>query len=122
MICKDIETYVAWPVKSSNPYLAVRGIFFDETPQQYDAHSFAYLQKLTEFVKGPHGLGSDSYVSDHLFPLSSFVPSIFILYLREGFFYHPCVYISHFPNSMIHFRAPMWLVLPEEAAFALDIV
>ncbi|KAJ5116372.1 hypothetical protein N7456_000720 [Penicillium angulare] len=62
MICRDIETYAAWPVKSANPDLAVRGIFFDETPQQYDANSFAYLQGLSEFVRGPRGLGSDSYI------------------------------------------------------------
>lgn len=62
LVRKDIETYAAWPSNSSNPDLAVRGIFFDETPQQYDAKSLAYLQALTAFVKGVPGLGPDHFV------------------------------------------------------------
>ncbi|EAW09379.1 spherulation-specific family 4 protein [Aspergillus clavatus NRRL 1] len=59
---RDIETYAAWPTQSSNANLAVRGIFFDETPQQYDADILAYLRELTDVVKGTSGLGPDHYV------------------------------------------------------------
>ncbi|KAJ5738391.1 hypothetical protein N7493_001546 [Penicillium malachiteum] len=62
LICRDIETYAAWPIKSCNPNLAVRGIFFDETPQQYDAHHIAYFQKLTQFVKNQNEFGPNPYV------------------------------------------------------------
>ncbi|RJE23052.1 Cell surface [Aspergillus sclerotialis] len=62
LVRKDIETYAAWPTNSSNPDLAVRGIFFDETPQQYDAKALAYLQSLTSFVKKMPGLGPDNFV------------------------------------------------------------
>jgi hypothetical protein len=60
---KDIQTYADWPTNSSNPNLAVRGIFFDETPQQYDAQTFTYLEGLTDFVKDLDGLGPDNFVS-----------------------------------------------------------
>lgn len=57
---KDIQTYADWPTNSSDPNLAVRGIFFDETPQQYDSQTLKYLQGLTDFVKD---LGPDQFVS-----------------------------------------------------------
>lgn len=63
LVRRDIETYANWPSISSNPNLAVRGIFVDETPQQYDAGSLAYLQNLTHFAKGLHGFGVDPFVS-----------------------------------------------------------
>ncbi|CAI7606686.1 unnamed protein product [Penicillium glandicola] len=59
---KDIQTYADWPTNSSNPNLAVRGIFFDETPQQYEAQTLTYLQGLTDFVKDLKGLGPDQFV------------------------------------------------------------
>jgi hypothetical protein len=62
LVRRDIETYAAWPTNSSNPALAVRGIFFDETPQQYDEDALAYLQELTDVVKNTPGLGPDHYV------------------------------------------------------------
>lgn len=63
----DIETYAAWPTISANPKLAVRGIFFDETPQQYNASDLAYLEELTSVVKNTPGLGPDHFVSLTLF-------------------------------------------------------
>ncbi|KGO69940.1 Spherulation-specific family 4 [Penicillium italicum] len=59
---EDIQTYADWPTNSSNPNLAVRGIFFDETPQQYDAQTLTDLQGLTDFVKDLKGLGPDQFV------------------------------------------------------------
>ncbi|KAJ5801213.1 CAZyme family GH135 [Penicillium psychrosexuale] len=59
---KDIQTYADWPTNSSDPNLAVRGIFFDETPQQYEAQTLTYLQGLTDFVKGLKALGPDQFV------------------------------------------------------------
>lgn len=68
LVRKDIETYAAWPTNSSNPNLAVRGIFFDETPQQFNASALNYLQNLTDFVKDTPGLGPDHYVRATLSP------------------------------------------------------
>lgn len=74
LVRRDIETYAAWPTNSSNPKLAVRGIFFDETPQQYDLNTLAYLQELTAVVKSHPGLGPDNYVREtflSIFPVFS---------------------------------------------------
>lgn len=65
---KDIQTYADWPNNSSNPSLAVRGIFFDETPQQYEAQTLTYLQGLTDFVKDLKDLGPDQFVSVAILP------------------------------------------------------
>lgn len=63
LVRKDIETYAAWPTESTNSDLAVRGIFFDEAPQQYSAQSLTYLQNLTDLVKELKGFGSNGFVS-----------------------------------------------------------
>ena len=65
LVRKDIETYAGWPTNSSTPDLAVQGIFFDETPQQYDVNALAYLEELRDFVRGAPGLGPDNYVCSH---------------------------------------------------------
>ncbi|PKY07970.1 cell surface spherulin 4-like protein [Aspergillus campestris IBT 28561] len=77
LVRRDIETYAAWPEKSSNPDLAVRGIFFDETPQQYSDKALAYLQNLTDFVKATPGLGPDNFVVHNpgVIPDSRYLPS-----------------------------------------------
>ncbi|KAL4870852.1 hypothetical protein BDV12DRAFT_45013 [Aspergillus spectabilis] len=62
LVRRDIETYAAWPTNSADPNLAVRGIFFDETPQRYDADDFAYLEELTSVVRNTPGLGPDNFV------------------------------------------------------------
>ncbi|KAJ5930605.1 hypothetical protein N7466_006098 [Penicillium verhagenii] len=63
-VYRDIKTYAEWPNKSGNPDLAVRGIFFDETPQQYSVHSLAYLQNLTQLTKDLKALGSNPYYQE----------------------------------------------------------
>lgn len=92
LVRKDIETYAAWPVNSSNPDLAVRGIFFDETPQQYDEGALAYLQELTGVVKNTPGLGPDHYVCP--FPHFSFFG---LYYMSYGvlFFFSPLFTLSY---------------------------
>lgn len=67
LVRKDIETYAAWPTQSANRSLAVNGIFFDETPQQFDANALAYFQELTALVKQSKGLEPENYVS--VFPV-----------------------------------------------------
>lgn len=80
LIRKDIQTYADWPANSSNPNLAVRGIFFDETPQEYKDETLDYLQGLTDFVKNLKSLGPDQFVSviapKCLFTLRSLVHAI----------------------------------------------
>jgi len=62
MVLKDVEAYANWPKESTNPGLAVRGIFFDEIPQHYSAIAAKYLQELTASVKKLPGLGPDNFV------------------------------------------------------------
>ncbi|KAL4882771.1 cell surface spherulin 4-like protein [Aspergillus karnatakaensis] len=62
LVRRDIETYAAWPTTGADPNLAVRGIFFDETPQRYDAADFAYLEELASLVRTTPGLGPDNFV------------------------------------------------------------
>ncbi|OXV07814.1 hypothetical protein Egran_04418 [Elaphomyces granulatus] len=61
-VYQDIQTYANWPTAGLNPTLAVHGIFFDETPQQYDDASMTYLRDLTRAVKRKGGLGPDNFV------------------------------------------------------------
>ncbi|KAL4782043.1 Spherulation-specific family 4 [Aspergillus varians] len=62
LVRNDIETYAAWPAVSANPKLAVRGIFFDETPQQYHDDDLAYLEELNAIVRNTLGLRPDNFV------------------------------------------------------------
>jgi len=62
LVRRDVETYAGWPINGSNQDLAVQGIFFDETPQEYDDRALGYLQELRGMVKGSSGLGPDNYV------------------------------------------------------------
>jgi hypothetical protein len=62
LVRQDIQTYAAWPSQSSNSSLAVNGIFFDETPQQFDANALAFYQELTTLVKQSKGLGPENFV------------------------------------------------------------
>jgi hypothetical protein len=90
-IRNDIQTYADWPTNSSNPNLAVQGIFFDETPQQYDAQILTYLQGLTDFIKDLEGLGPDKFVSAILKTPNCYLtiqPPCLLLYI--------CIYISLF--------------------------
>lgn len=66
LVRRDIQTYAAWPATSSNPKLAVRGIFFDETPQKYSVNSWNYLRNTEDLVRGLDGFGSDPFVSCNL--------------------------------------------------------
>ena len=106
---KDIQTYADWPTNSSNPNLAVRGIFFDETPQQYEAQTLTYLQGLTDFVKDLKDLGPDQFVSiailpklyslpHTIHPLSRIILDLFFRFfivLSSFAFLIPSVYYSH---------------------------
>lgn len=82
LVRRDIETYAAWPNASSNPDLTVRGIFFDETPQEYSDQSHAYLQNLTDLVKDLDGFGPEPFVSCN-FPWQSL--SVLFLFLSFMF-------------------------------------
>ena len=85
-VYQDIQTYANWPTAGLDPTLTVHGIFFDETPQQYDDASMTYLQNLTRAVKRKHGLGPDNFVSPpHTAVIQSY--SLYImLFLLSGSF------------------------------------
>lgn len=76
LVIKDVETYANWPAQSSNPKLAVNGIFFDETPQEFNASALEYLKDLTDSVKGLANLGPENFVSE------VFLHSLSMLYYR----------------------------------------
>lgn len=103
LVRKDIETYAAWPTKSSNPALAVRGIFFDETPQQYDADALAYLEDLTEVVKNTEGFGPDPLVSPCLFAYDCYrlYRCILRFTVTSLFFRHGRFPLSHCTRSIL---------------------
>jgi hypothetical protein len=73
MVLEDVATYAAWSgMKETHPGLGVRGIFFDETPNQYNAGSVQYLESLKEAVNNSTGLGPDNYVCHLAISRSSF--------------------------------------------------
>jgi hypothetical protein len=63
LVRKDIETYASWPALGNNLNLSVSGIFFDETPQEFNTSHQAYYEELTELVKQSKGLGPSNFVS-----------------------------------------------------------
>lgn len=65
LVRKDIETYASWPTLGNNLNLSVSGIFFDETPQEFNTSYQAYYQNLTALVKQSKGLGPSNFVSFH---------------------------------------------------------
>src|SRR5204863_7955880 len=85
MVLKDVETYANWPKESANLGLAVRGIFFDEIPQQYNAIAAKYLQELTASVKKLPGLGPDNLVRilsySYVFVFFSFLFPVWLLFI-----------------------------------------
>ncbi|OCL10268.1 hypothetical protein AOQ84DRAFT_1345 [Glonium stellatum] len=58
-VLQEIATYAAWSDQNSS--LALGGIFFDETPAQYDPDSAQYLQTISDAVRSASGL-ADGYV------------------------------------------------------------
>jgi hypothetical protein len=79
LVMKDVQTYANWPTNSSNPGLAVKGIFFDETPQQYSAGALTYFEEITAAVKKLPGLGLNPYVC--IFPVFCFLSLVPAPYL-----------------------------------------
>jgi hypothetical protein len=79
-VLRDVETYANWPKVSANIGLAVHGIFFDETPQQYTASAEKYLQELTASVRELPGLGPDNFVRILSYPYFPFFFSLFLFY------------------------------------------
>jgi hypothetical protein len=63
-VLQEIATYAAWADQNSS--LALGGIFFDETPAQYDPDSAQYLQTISDAVRNASGL-ADGYVGKSQF-------------------------------------------------------
>ncbi|KAF7949834.1 uncharacterized protein EAE97_003343 [Botrytis byssoidea] len=59
-ILEDVKTYAAWRLEDDG--LGVRGIFFDETPNQWSASNEAFLANINAAVKGSSGLGAEPLV------------------------------------------------------------
>jgi len=50
----EISCYAAWP-NHTNPNIAVKGIFFDETTSAMTNETFAYMNNITTFARGALG-------------------------------------------------------------------
>jgi hypothetical protein len=59
LVLDDIAVYSGWG--GFNPSWAMNGIFFDETPTNYDQRNVTFLQTISEAVRNSHGL-KDAYV------------------------------------------------------------
>ncbi|KAH0537521.1 hypothetical protein FGG08_005696 [Glutinoglossum americanum] len=55
----DVSTYSGWATDPTTTGLAVHGIFFDETPNQYSTEAAEYLETINRAVKNSSGLLSD---------------------------------------------------------------
>jgi hypothetical protein len=62
-VLQDIATYAGWSKEHGTSELAVHGIFFDETPNQYSAEVGAYLTSIDNTVKETSGILGDRLVS-----------------------------------------------------------
>jgi hypothetical protein len=97
LVVKDIETYAGWPTQSSNSGMAVNGIFFDETPQDFSASALAYLKDLTGSVRGMASFGPDNFVRSFL-PDESILFSCLVTVLFEILScFLPLRYLYFFP-------------------------
>ena len=68
-VLSDVATYSNWIVNSSMPGLGVQGIFFDETPNQYDSASASFLAAANQAVKTAAGLSPLNLVSFTFFSI-----------------------------------------------------
>lgn len=62
-VLADIDGYARWSSDERFPGLAVRGIFFDETPNVFSEAVEAFLHTITSHVKGAGGILGDRTVS-----------------------------------------------------------
>ncbi|KAF2679269.1 hypothetical protein K458DRAFT_408306 [Lentithecium fluviatile CBS 122367] len=56
-VLAEIGTYAAWAAKANDPAMGLDGIFFDETPNEYDAAKYEYLSAVSQAVKNEAGFG-----------------------------------------------------------------
>lgn len=59
----DIKAYAGWAKNFETSGLGVKGIFFDETPNLYDAKKAAYLKDIDQTVKKAQGIQGQRQVS-----------------------------------------------------------
>jgi Spherulation-specific family 4 len=75
LVLQDITTYSAWS-KNATSGLGMQGIFFDETPSQYEPSIAQFLDTAHAAVRSAAGFGSQGMVS--------FFSFLGVAYLREG--------------------------------------
>ena len=56
-VLAEIATYAAWASKANDPLMGVDGIFFDETPSEYDDAKHEWLNTAVQAVKTGEGFG-----------------------------------------------------------------
>jgi len=61
-VCQEVARYGGWSKDYAGSGLAVQGIFFDETPNQYSADVAAYLDTISRQVKDTFGILGDRMV------------------------------------------------------------
>ena len=60
-VLHDVTTYSGWSILGGN--VGIRGIFFDETPSQWDSQTADFLHDIDLAVRTSSGLGLDPLVS-----------------------------------------------------------
>lgn len=61
-VCEDVRKYAGWS-KYGRGELGLKGIFVDETPNEYTVEGKEYLDAVDECVKGSTGVGEPRLVS-----------------------------------------------------------
>lgn len=59
-VLEDVMIYAGWRLEDEG--LGVRGIFFDETPNQWTTSNASFLENINTAVKGCSGLGAEHLV------------------------------------------------------------
>ncbi|KAF4628416.1 hypothetical protein G7Y89_g9730 [Cudoniella acicularis] len=59
---QDVMIYSLWSANTTVPGLGMNGIFLDETPNEYNAASALFLEKLAVAIRSQTGLGKDPLI------------------------------------------------------------
>jgi hypothetical protein len=60
-VLEDVLIYAKWRLDGTE--LGIRGIFFDETPNQWSSANASYLRSINSLVKSSSGFGVERLVS-----------------------------------------------------------
>jgi hypothetical protein len=89
LVLKEIAMYDGWGQQDSS--LAMRGVFFDEVPTQYNSGDASYLRTISQAVQDSDGL-KDAYVGERtlsvrflVYRIIPIAPRVNVLYSRTTY-------------------------------------